>query len=62
MDDMGYDKLSQQNAYLAPVHQYNNLMQALSISTIILHAVMDYIMCTESRCRELFFHYLSTGV
>lgn len=62
MDDMGYDKLCQQNAYLASVHQYNNLMQALSISTIILHAVMDYIMCTESRCRELFFHCLSTGV
>lgn len=45
MDDMGYDKLHQQNAYLASVHRYNNLMQALSKSTIILHAVIEYIMC-----------------
>lgn len=57
MDDMGYDKLRQQNAYLASVHRYNNLMQAPSKSTIIPHAVIEYIMCAESRCRELFFHY-----
>ncbi len=57
MDDMGYDKLRQQNVYLVSVSHYNNPTQALSICTIITHAVLEYIMCTESRRRELFFHY-----
>ncbi len=55
MDDMGYDKLRQQNVYLVSVVSLHNPTQELSICTIIPHAVFEYIMCTESRRREFVF-------